>query len=65
MKQVDVAQLKEGAVTWEAVCFIIPLSRHEDTARTRLHIGNKAKGQIGEGTNLILRSREPGREGRK
>lgn len=37
MKQVDAVELEEGAVIWEAVCFIAPLSRHEGTTHTHTH----------------------------
>lgn len=41
MKQVDAVELEEGAVIWEAVCFIAPLSRHEGTTHTHTHTFEK------------------------
>lgn len=60
MKQVDTAELEEGAVIWKAVCFITPLSCHEGTTphtHTHTHTYEEKKqkdkkGKERERTNL-------------
>lgn len=42
MKQVDAAEYDEGAVIWEAVCFITPLSCQEGTTHTHTHTRKSA-----------------------